>query len=95
MSNTGAGGPGSELFAHEQIHIWQNRIAGPIFWLTYIGWQVLAIVPATFAALITRRPFGRVVQRWAYYNNPWEVMAYARANPAVRATASATRGPCP
>lgn len=84
MSNTGHG-PGSELFAHEQVHIWQSRIAGPFFWTTYLGWQVLAIAPAILFAMMTRRPIGQTVQWWAYYNNPWEVMAYAAANPGVRA----------
>ncbi len=84
MSNTRAAGPGTELFAHEQVHIWQNRIAGPVFWVTYIGWQVVATPLAIVAAVILRRPVGRAVQRWAYYDNPWEVMAYDRANPGVR-----------
>ncbi len=84
MSNTQGAGPASDLFAHEQVHIWQSRIAGPLFWLTYIGWQVIAAPLAVAAALILRRPVGRTVQWWAYYNNPWEVMAYGRANPQVR-----------
>jgi hypothetical protein len=84
MSNTGDAGPASDLFAHEQVHIWQSRIAGPAFWLSYIGWQVIAAPLAAVAALILRRPVGRFVQWWAYYNNPWEIMAYARANPQVR-----------
>lgn len=84
MSNTGHG-PDAELFAHEQVHIWQSRIAGPFFWTSYLGWQALAIVPAVLFAVATRRPVGRTVQWWAYYNNPWEIMAYASANPGVRA----------
>lgn len=84
MSNTGDAGPASDLFAHEQVHIWQNRLAGPAFWISYIGWQIIAAPLAALAALIVRRPVGRFVQRWAYYDNPWEIMAYGRANPQVR-----------
>jgi hypothetical protein len=83
MSNTGDACP-SGLFAHETVHIWQSRIAGPFFWFSYLGWQVLATPPAIVFALVARRPVGQVVQWWAYFNNPWEVMAYERANPSVR-----------
>jgi hypothetical protein len=86
MSNTGDAGPGSDLFAHEQVHIWQGRLAGPLFWLTYLGWQAVAAPLAATVALIRRRRVGPFVQWWAYFNNPWERMAYAHANPAVRAS---------
>ena len=85
MSNTRDAGPESDLFTHERIHIWQGRIAGPLFWVSHLGWQALAAPPAVAFALFARRPVGQVVQWWAYYNNPWEVMAYERANPGVRA----------
>lgn len=84
MSNTGRHGPDSELFAHERIHVWQSRIAGPFFWFSYVGWMVIATPPALVVATLKRRPVGDVVQWWAYYNNPWEVMAYEAANPGVR-----------
>lgn len=86
MSNTGGAGPGSELFAHEHVHIWQGRLAGPFFWISYLGWQAVAAPLAAMTAMAGRRPVGERVQWWAYYNNPWEVMAYQRANPGVRAS---------
>jgi hypothetical protein len=84
MSNTRDAGPGSELFAHEMCHVWQSRMAGPFFAFSYLGWQVLATPPALVAAVITRQPLGRCVQRWAYYNNPWEIMAYGVGARAAR-----------
>jgi len=92
MSNTRDAGPASDLCAHEQVHIWQNRIAGPLFWLSYIGWQVIATPLAAVAAMVLRRPVGPVVQWWAYYNNPWEIMAYKRANPQVRLSRRGSAG---
>lgn len=85
MSNTGDHGPGSELFRHERVHIWQSRLAGPLFWSSYLLWMALAAGPALVWALVRRRPVGDVVQWWTYDQNPWEVMAYTRANPGVRA----------
>ena len=86
MSNTGDAGPCSDLVAHEQVHVWQSRLAGPLFWMTYLGWQAIAAPLAAAGALVGRRRVGQVVQWWAYYNNPWEIMAYRRANPEVRSS---------
>jgi hypothetical protein len=84
MSNTGDHGPGSDLFRHEMIHVWQARLAGPLFWTSYLAWMALAAPAAALVALARRRPLGPFVQWWAYDQNPWEVMAYRRANPGVR-----------
>ena len=86
MSNTGDAGPCSDLVAHEHVHVWQSRLAGPLFWMTYLGWQAIAAPLAAAGALVGRRRVGQVVQWWAYYNNPWEIMAYRRANPEVRSS---------
>lgn len=85
MSNTGDHGPGSDLFRHEQVHIWQSRLAGPLFWSSYLAWMALAAGPALVAALVLRRPVREFVEWWTYDQNPWEVMAYSLANPGVRA----------
>jgi hypothetical protein len=82
MSNTDTWDPTSDLFKHETIHIWQNRVLGPFFWFSYVGWMVLTIIPALIAGLIdSGRRIGDAVTWWTYFDNPWEVMAYGIANP--------------
>lgn len=74
--------PGTGLFRHEMLHIWQNRIFGPFFTLNYIGWMIIWLIPGLIAGLVTKTASGaRVgagsgIERWSYYNCPWEVWAY-------------------
>ena len=86
QSNMGSSGPGTPLFLHESIHVFQNRIFGPFFILSYLGWMAIWLVPAVAVACVSRR-FGvsDAVMYWCYYNNPWEVWAYSSANPTARA----------
>ena len=55
MSNMDGSGPGSGLFRHENTHVWQNRIFGPLFVLTYLGWMVVMFLPALIAGLASKR----------------------------------------
>jgi hypothetical protein len=66
--------PGAGLYHHERTHVWQNRIFGPLFSLTYLGWMVVWFVPGAIAAIATRD--AEAIQSWCYYNNPWETWAY-------------------
>jgi hypothetical protein len=85
MSNTGGEGPLSDLFRHETIHVWQNRLLGPFFWFSYIGWMGLTLIPALIAGLIdSGRRVGDAITWWTYFDNPWEIMAYGIANPTAR-----------
>lgn len=83
MSDSGAWAPGTDLFTHELIHVWQNRILGPFFWFSYASWMVLAFLPSIIAGLFGKNVTD-AIQWWTYFNNPWEVMAYRLADPADR-----------
>jgi hypothetical protein len=83
MSDMNGWTPGSDLFEHESLHVWQNRILGPLYWFSYAAWMLVTLIPSLIAGLIGGA-VGDAVQWWTYYNNPWEVMAYGIANPAGR-----------
>jgi len=76
MSNMGDHEPGSELFAHELTHVWQNRIFGPFYPLTYLGWMVIFAIPGMIAGLVCGVGAFFGAEQWAYFNNPWEAWAY-------------------
>lgn len=85
MSNMGTHGPGSALYSHEKLHVWQNRLAGPLFVLTYLGWMAVFILPSFIAGLIiSGASLGKTIMWWCYMNNPWEVWAYEANNPGNR-----------
>lgn len=62
------------LYRHERTHVWQNRIFGPLFTLSYLGWMALWVIPAAIAAIVTKD--SEAFDAWCYFNNPWEVWAY-------------------
>ncbi len=64
------------LWHHENLHVWQNRIFGPLFTITYVGWMVLLFIPSLIVAAVTRSSLGKTIMALCYYNNPWEVWAY-------------------
>ena len=86
MSNLDGNGPGAPLFVHERTHAWQNRLAGPLFVISYLVWMVLWFIPGLIVA------GGQGIMGWCYFNDPWEVMAYAVAGQNRRAIAAATAG---
>jgi hypothetical protein len=80
------------LVNHEQVHVWQSRIFGPLFQTTYVGWMVGGAVVGTGYWLIhPDQNWFSLVETAAYYDNPWEVWAYVNdhnwpppgANPAL------------
>ena len=75
MSNLSVDSTAS-LWRHENLHVWQNRIFGPLFTLTYVGWMVLLFIPSLIVAGVTRSNVGDTIMALCYYNNPWEVWAY-------------------
>jgi hypothetical protein len=65
---------------HEDVHVWQARLLGPLFPVVYVGWTVAAGAVGVVAWVTHRRdvPFGRLVETYAYYLNPLEWWAYSR-----------------
>lgn len=82
MSNLGVGPPtagsyGRSLYRHERTHVWQNRVFGPAFTLTFLSWMALMVAPGTLAGAASKRAsVGTGIEWWTYYDNPWEVWAY-------------------
>jgi hypothetical protein len=68
--------PGTSLFAHENTHVWQNRLVGPLYTLTYLTWMALLLIPGLLWGLISGNGAGVGIQAFSYYSNPWEAMAY-------------------
>ncbi|MGE3164287.1 MAG: hypothetical protein AB7O52_05240 [Planctomycetota bacterium] len=85
MSNMGERGPDTPLYRHEKLHVWQNRLAGPFFVLTYLGWMALLFIPSFIGGLVIQgASLGKTIMWWTYMNNPWEVWAYEKNNPESR-----------
>ena len=91
MSNTKSGA-GTALYAHERAHVWQNRIFGPLYTLTYLAWMVLLFIPGIVAGLVSRAGAGAGIMGLCYYNNPWEAWAY-RVGHRHGASTRTSRGP--
>ena len=68
--------PWTPLFAHENTHVLQNRLFGPLFTLTYLGWMGVWLSPALLIGTFGSHTLSDAVMWLAYYNNPWEVWAY-------------------
>ena len=66
-----------DLFRHERTHVWQCRGFGPMYSLTYLGWMGVWLIPAMIAGGIVKAGVGQGVEKWCYFNNPWEAWAYA------------------
>ncbi len=65
---------GDPLWKHERLHVFQNRLFGPGFILSYIAWMAVWIIPSFVASLAKRDP--SYIEGWTYRSNPWEVWAY-------------------
>lgn len=80
ISNAGRGGKGvnMEFIAqHEELHIWQSRIFGPLFQGTYVAWGVGGLIVGTIVWLTdTDEDWGSLVETAAYFDNPFEYWAY-------------------
>lgn len=76
-------GPGATdvMVNHEEVHVWQNRLFGPLFSTSYAGWLVGGYVVGTgYWLLHPGQDWFSLVETAAYYDNPWEVWAYANDN---------------
>jgi hypothetical protein len=73
MSNLGP--HTGNLVHHERIHVLQNRLFGPFYTLTYIGWMAVMLVPGLVAGALQGNPAAGI-ERWCYLNNPWERWAF-------------------
>ena len=64
---------------HEDVHVWQSRVFGPIYPVVYVGWMVVGGVVGAVRWLIHRdAPIAQYVETTAYYANPFEWWAYSR-----------------
>jgi len=63
---------------HEDCHVWQARLFGPLYVVLYVGWMITAAVAGTVIAVTRRRPLAATVEAFSYYNNPFEWWAYSR-----------------
>lgn len=65
------------LSRHEELHVWQNRIFGPLFQITYVVWGVLGLLVAIAVWLRHQDvPLQELIETACYYNNPFEYWAY-------------------
>jgi RHS repeat-associated protein len=83
ISNIGTGTSSIDmdlLNKHETLHIWQNRIFGPIFQVVYIAWFIVGGLVGVVIGLFHPSEFGSIVETAAYDDNPWEYWAYKNQN---------------
>lgn len=84
ISNAGQSGAGinaSFIANHEELHIWQSRIFGPLFQATYIVWAVGGFIVGSIVWFTdTDEDWGSLVETAAYYDNPFEYWAYSNDN---------------
>jgi len=64
---------------HEGVHLFQNRLFGPLYALGYLAWMAAAGAAGLAVGLTAdRKRLRRVVETFAYYDNPFEYWAYRR-----------------
>ena len=62
---------------HEAVHVWQSRVFGPFFQVSYVAWLAGGAIVGTAVWLTdTDEDWYSLVETAAYYDNPWEVWAY-------------------
>ncbi len=66
------------VLRHEGLHVWQNRIFGPLYPVGYLLWMLAGAVAGTLLWLVRRREWFKTVEALAYYDNPFEFWAYRR-----------------
>jgi hypothetical protein len=64
---------------HEDVHVWQSRVFGPIYPVVYVGWIVVGGLAGAVRWGIKRdHSLGGSMDAWGYYANPFEWWAYSR-----------------
>lgn len=64
---------------HEDVHVWQSRLFGPVFLVVYIGWTVIGGAVGIVRWAVHRdAPLGQYIESTGYYANPFEWWAYSR-----------------
>jgi hypothetical protein len=58
------------------LHIWQNRIFGPIFTVTYVVWMVVGAIVGGVIGIFVNQDWTQSIEDVAYRDNPWETWAY-------------------
>jgi hypothetical protein len=68
----------SLIVRHEGLHVWQQRWFGPLFPLVYGVWMVGGAITGSITWLVRGRAqaWSVIVERHAYYYNPFERWAY-------------------
>jgi hypothetical protein len=67
---------GKGVETHEGVHVFQHFIFGPIYPLSHAAWMAAWLVPGIIFGAIYRT-VGQGITDFTYFNNPWEVVAYA------------------
>ena len=78
--------PGRDLEVHEAIHVGQHFVLGPIFIVSHGIWAAIGAVIGLIAAPIKDLKVADAVTKMSYFNNPYEIMAYATHNGARQDT---------
>jgi hypothetical protein len=70
-------GADDRMANHEEVHVWQNRLLGPIYLGVYGGWLIGGgLVGTGYWLLHPNDDWLYDVTTTAYYDIPWEVWAY-------------------
>jgi hypothetical protein len=72
-----------DLVDHENLHVWQSRLFGPLFQTTYVAWFLLGALAGTLMAPFAKQSWYQTVTDVAYLDNPWETWAYKRGGHAA------------
>jgi len=69
-----------DLEVHEAIHVGQHFVLGPIFVVSHGIWDAVGAVIGLIAAPLKHMKVEDAVTKMSYFNNPYEIMAYATHN---------------
>lgn len=61
---------------HETLHIWQNRLFGPVLYGSYLLWLPFGALLGCLLGFFVKQPLLLSMWDMAYYNNPWETWAW-------------------
>jgi hypothetical protein len=75
-----------DLEVHEAIHVGQHIVLGPIYVVSHGIWDAVGAVIGLIAAPVKNIKVADAVTKMSYFNNPYEIMAYATHNGARQDT---------